>query len=60
MTKKTIVTMLAILATSAALFAQKYNVIDKTVAVVGNEVILISDIEGGVGHIVKAGTLQGN
>ena len=48
MTKKTIVTMLAILATSAALFAQKYNVIDKTVAVVGNEVILISDIEGGV------------
>ncbi len=48
MTKKTIVTLLAILASCAGLFAQKYNVIDKSVAVVGNEVILISDIEASV------------
>lgn len=48
MTKKTIVTLLAILASGAGLFAQKYNVIDKSVAVVGNEVILISDIEASV------------
>ena len=29
-------------------FAQKYNVVDKTVAVVGNEAIMISDIESEV------------
>ena len=37
-----------VLATCSAGFAQKYKYIDKSVAVVGNELILISDIEGSV------------
>ncbi|MBR5175168.1 MAG: peptidylprolyl isomerase [Bacteroidales bacterium] len=48
MIKKSIVTLLAVLATCSAGFAQKYKYIDKSVAVVGNELILISDIEGSV------------
>lgn len=48
MIKKTIVTLLVVLATCSAGFAQKYKYIDKSVAVVGNELILISDIEGSV------------
>ncbi|MBR1926772.1 MAG: peptidylprolyl isomerase [Bacteroidales bacterium] len=48
MTKRTIVTLLAVCATCAASFAQKYKYIDKSVSVVGNEVILISDIESSV------------
>ena len=48
MTRKSILILLAVLAWSVAASAQKYNYIDKTVAVVGNEVVLISDIEGAV------------
>ena len=48
MTRKSILILLAVLARSVAASAQRYNYIDKTVAVVGNEVVLISDIEGAV------------
>ena len=49
MTKRAIITLLTFLAVACAVAsAQKYNVIDKTVAVVGNEVIQISDIENAV------------
>ena len=49
MTKRAIITLLTFLAVACAVAsAQKYNVIDKTVAVVGNEVVQISDIENAV------------
>ncbi len=45
--KRLILTLLAIgLAISAA--AQKYNTIDKSIAVVGNELVTVSDLEGEV------------
>ena len=48
MIKKAVVTLLAAVAFCAGASAQKYKYIDKTVAVVGNEAILISDIESAV------------
>ena len=40
--------MLAVIVSCVAASAQKYNYIDKSVAVIGNEVVLISDIESAV------------
>ena len=48
MTRKALLTLIALVATCAMAPAQKYKYIDKTVAVVGNEPIMISDIEGAV------------
>ena len=48
MIKKTAITIFALAATCAMAYAQKYKYVDKTVAVVGNEAIMISDIEGAV------------
>ncbi|MBR5660373.1 MAG: peptidylprolyl isomerase [Bacteroidales bacterium] len=48
MTKKALVTLMVVLASSVVASAQKYKYIDKSVAVIGNEVVLISDIEGAV------------
>lgn len=48
MTKKAIVTLMVVLASCAVASAQKYKYVDKSVAVIGNEVVLISDIEGAV------------
>jgi peptidyl-prolyl cis-trans isomerase SurA len=48
MTRKSILTLIAILAACSMVSAQKYKYIDKTVAVVGNEAIMISDIESSV------------
>lgn len=48
MIRKTTLALLVALASCVAATAQKYDYIDKTVAVIGNEVILISDIEGSV------------
>ncbi len=48
MTKKAIVTLMVVLASCVVTSAQKYKYVDKSVAVVGNEVVLISDIEGAV------------
>ncbi len=48
MTRKTILTLIAIVAAGSMVSAQKYKYIDKTVAVVGNEAIMISDIESTV------------
>ena len=48
MTRKALFTVVVVLASCWTASAQKYNYIDKTVAVVGNEVIMISDIEGTV------------
>ena len=48
MIKKTAITIFALAATCAMASAQKYKYVDKTVAVVGNEAIMISDIEGAV------------
>ena len=48
MIKKTAITLFALVATCAMASAQKYKYVDKTVAVVGNEVVMISDIEGAV------------
>lgn len=45
MTKKAIVTLMVVLASCVVTSAQKYKYVDKSVAVVGNEVVLISDIE---------------
>lgn len=45
MTKKAIVTLMVVLASSVMASAQKYKYVDKSVAVIGNEVVLISDIE---------------
>ena len=45
MTKKSILILVAAFAACVAAHAQKYKYIDKSVAVVGNEVVLISDIE---------------
>ena len=47
MIKKTAITIFALAATCAMAYAQKYKYVDKTVAVVGNEAIMISDIEAG-------------
>ena len=55
MTRKLIFSLITVLASCALASAQKYKYIDKTVAVVGNELILISDIEG----TVKERTAQG-
>ena len=43
MTRKSILTLIAILAACSMVSAQKYKYIDKTVAVVGNEAIMISE-----------------
>ena len=48
MTRKSILTLIAIVAACSMVSAQKYKYIDKTVAVVGNEAIMISDIESSV------------
>ena len=48
MIRKTTLALLVALASCVAATAQKYDYIDKTVAVIGNEVVLISDIEGSV------------
>ena len=48
MTKKAIITLMVVLASCAVASAQKYKYVDKSVAVIGNEVVLISDIEGAV------------
>ena len=48
MTRKATLTLFAVVAFCTMASAQKYRYIDKTVAVVGNEAILISDIEGSV------------
>lgn len=48
MTRKAIITLLVVLASCVTVSAQKYKYIDKSIAVVGNELILISDIEGTV------------
>ena len=48
MIKKAVFTLLAAVAFCTGTSAQKYKYIDKTVAVVGNEAILISDIESAV------------
>ena len=48
MTKKAIVTLMVVLASCVVASAQKYKYVDKSVAVIGNEVVLISDIEGAV------------
>ena len=48
MTRKFILTLIAIVAAGSMVSAQKYKYIDKTVAVVGNEAIMISDIESSV------------
>ena len=48
MTRKSILTLIAIVAAGSMVSAQKYKYIDKTVAVVGNEAIMISDIESTV------------
>ena len=44
MTRKTIFALLAVFASCFVAGAQKYKYVDKSVAVVGNEVVLISDI----------------
>ena len=48
MIRKAVFTVLAALILCTGASAQKYKYIDKTVAVVGNEAILISDIESAV------------
>ena len=48
MTRKAIVTLMVVLASCVVASAQKYKYVDKSVAVIGNEVVLISDIEGAV------------
>lgn len=48
MTRKAILTLMVVMAACFTAKAQKYNYIDKSVAVVGNEVILISDVESSV------------
>ncbi|MBR4756034.1 MAG: peptidylprolyl isomerase [Bacteroidales bacterium] len=49
MTKKSIIALLTFLVAACAVAsAQKYNYIDKTIAVVGNEAIQISDVETAV------------
>ncbi len=48
MRRKATVTLLTLAVACSLASAQKYNYIDKTVAVVGNEAILISDIEAAV------------
>ncbi|MBP3269617.1 MAG: peptidylprolyl isomerase, partial [Bacteroidales bacterium] len=48
MIRKTTLALLAVIVSCVAASAQKYNYIDKSVAVIGNEVVLISDIESAV------------
>ena len=48
MTRKATLTLMAVVFTCTMASAQKYKYIDKTVAVVGNEAIMISDIESSV------------
>lgn len=48
MIRKTAITIFALAATCAMAFAQKYKYVDKTIAVVGNEAVMISDIENAV------------
>ncbi len=48
MTRKFALTLFAFAAACTMASAQKYNYIDKTVAVVGNEAVMISDIESNI------------
>ena len=48
MTRKATLTLMAVVFACTMASAQKYKYIDKTVAVVGNEAIMISDIESSV------------
>ncbi len=48
MIKKVAITIFALASVCAMASAQKYKYVDKTIAVVGNEAVLISDIEGAV------------
>ena len=48
MTNKAIVTILALAAACTVASAQTYKYIDKTIAVIGNEAVMISDIENTV------------
>lgn len=48
MTRKATLTLIAVVFACTMASAQKYKYIDKTVAVVGNEAIMISDIESSV------------
>ena len=48
MIRKVTLTIIAVVAACTTVSAQKYKYIDKTVAVVGNEAIMISDIEASV------------
>ena len=48
MIRKATLTIIAVVAACTSVSAQKYKYIDKTVAVVGNEAIMISDIESTV------------
>lgn len=45
MMKRTIISLIAVVATCAMAPAQQYKYVDKTVAVIGNEAILISNVE---------------
>ena len=55
--KKSLITLLVLLSAGFTGFAQKYpgGLVDKTVAIVGNEVILISDIEAQVQQMTAQG-----
>jgi len=55
MKRKIILTLFAMAATCSMAFAQRYKYVDKTIAVVGNEAIMISDIESEV----KSASAQG-
>lgn len=55
MTKKLSISLLAAIVFAAALPAQKYSFVDKTVAVVGNEAIMISDLEEEVKNMSAQG-----
>ncbi len=55
MTKNVLITLFALIAFGAVSTAQKYNYIDKTVAVVGNEAIMISTLESEVKNMNAQG-----
>lgn len=55
MMKKVIITLLAFAAFGAMASAQRYNYVDKTVAVVGNEATTISDLESEVKNMSAQG-----